>query len=109
MKPKRNNVRFKPPIRKTKPVPITQNEVARVRKLCRQKMTPALAKDVLSWRLSKADQRRLHLLLDKNQESTISPAEHDWLCICVLLGDLVGILMSKARVLLKTRRNKPIA
>jgi hypothetical protein len=81
---------------------VNQDTVLRLRGLSRRKMTPSLAREVLKWRYSKADRQRIDALLDENQEGTISPPSLEWLRTCVLMGDLVGNLWSKARVTLKT-------
>src|SRR5580692_10647585 len=64
-------------------------------------MTPALARHVLKVGFSDADKARMHELAVKNSEGRITPSELEELDIFVNVGDLLGILQSRARIFLK--------
>jgi hypothetical protein len=66
-----------------------------------QALTPALARHILTLAFSDEDKARMHELAVKNQEGRISPAELDELDNYIKVGDLIAILQSKARQLLK--------
>ena len=71
------------------------------------KMTPQVARQVLKLEVSPAVQRRVTALLEKNQEGSITPAEHDWLQSCIMMGDVVDLLKTEAQLaLLKKRKRK---
>jgi hypothetical protein len=65
-------------------------------------LTPELARHVLKLRFSDNDIARMHELAARNQQGELSPAETDELDNFVRVGDLLAILQSKARKLLKS-------
>ncbi len=69
-------------------------------------LTPALARHVLKLRFSEDDNRRMHELAVKNQAEGLSKDESEELDNFVKVGDLLAIVQSKARMLL---RKKPAA
>jgi hypothetical protein len=68
----------------------------------KQGLTPELARHVLALGFSDEDKARMHELAIKNQEGNISAEELRDLDSYVKVADLVAILQSKARKLLKT-------
>jgi hypothetical protein len=68
----------------------------------RQALTPELARHILALGFSDEDKARMHELALKNQEGRISAEELRDLDSYVKVADLVAILQSKARKLLKT-------
>lgn len=67
----------------------------------REDITPELARYFLARGFSADDKARMHELAVKNQEGRISPEELRELDSYVKVGDLLAILQSKARKLLK--------
>jgi hypothetical protein len=65
--------------------------------------TPQLARHVLKIGFSDVDKARMHELARKNSDGTISSIELAELGEFVVVGDLIGILHAKARILLKRR------
>jgi hypothetical protein len=65
-------------------------------------LTPALARHVLKLKFDDADTARMHELAQKNREGQLSDVEREELDSYVKVGDLLAILQSKARKLLKT-------
>jgi len=66
-----------------------------------QRLTPELARHVLRLAFSEEDKARMHELAVKNQESALTPEEVEELDGFIKVGDLLGILQSRARVLLR--------
>lgn len=64
-------------------------------------LSPELARHVLKLRFSDQDMERMHELAARNQNSKLSASESDELDNFVKVGDLLAILQSKARKLLK--------
>jgi hypothetical protein len=64
-------------------------------------LTPALARHVLKVRFSDADTARMRELARRNRDGTLTAAELAELDDFVIVGDLLAILQSKARQLLK--------
>jgi hypothetical protein len=64
-------------------------------------LTPQLARHVLKLAFSEADIARMHELAEKNREGQLTPTEREELDSFVKVGDLLAILQSKARKLLK--------
>lgn len=64
-------------------------------------LSPQLARHVLKLAFSEADMARMHLLAERNQNGKLTPAERAELDNFVKVGDLLAILQSKARKLLK--------
>jgi hypothetical protein len=65
------------------------------------RLSPELARHVLRLSFSEEDKARLHELAVKNQEGRILHQERDELDSYIKVGDLLAILQSKARQLLK--------
>jgi hypothetical protein len=70
----------------------------------RQSLTPELARHILALGFDDEDKARMHELAVKNQEGRISTEELQELDSYIKVGDLVGILQSKARKLLKASK-----
>lgn len=70
-------------------------------------MSPEAARIVLRLGFSDEDRARMHELATKNQESTITPEELQELDGYVKVGDLLAIIQSKARTLLKKLEGNP--
>jgi hypothetical protein len=87
----------------------SRNVVNRVLRIRRRKMTPQVARQILTWHVSNADRQLVGELLEKNQEGTISPAEYEWLRNCMVMGDLVDLLQSEAQLVLKKKRKPQVA
>ncbi len=66
-------------------------------------LTPELARHILTLEFNDDDKARMHELAVKNQEGRISPEELLDLDSYVKVADLVAILQSKARKLLRTK------
>jgi hypothetical protein len=66
-------------------------------------MTPALARHVLKLKFEETDTARMHDLAEKNREGQLTDAEREELDNYVKVGDLLAILQSKARKLLKAQ------
>lgn len=66
-------------------------------------LSPALAKHMLKLRFSERDTQRMHELAAKNREDRLSQDELDELDNFIKIGDLLAILHSKARKLLKQK------
>jgi hypothetical protein len=64
-------------------------------------LTRQLARHIVKLSFSREDLQRMHQLAIKNQEGTLSDAERQLLDNYVNVGDLIAILQSKARKLLK--------
>ncbi len=64
-------------------------------------LSPELARHVLKLQFLDEDKARMHELAVKNQEGKLSPQEQEELDNFVKVGDLVAILQSKARKVLK--------
>jgi hypothetical protein len=69
----------------------------------RQGLTPEMARHILALEFSDDDKARMHELAVKNQEGHISPEELRDLDSYLKVADLLGILQSKARKLLRTK------
>jgi hypothetical protein len=69
----------------------------------RQGLTPELARHVLGLGFGDEDKARMHELAVKNQQGRISPEERDELDSYIKVGDLLAVLQSKARKVLKAR------
>ena len=69
----------------------------------RQALTPELARHILALEFNDEDKARMHELAVKNQEDRISAEELRDLDSYVKVADLVAILQSKARKLLRLR------
>jgi hypothetical protein len=67
-------------------------------------LTPVLARHIVKLGFSEADRERMHDLAVKNQEGRISVEELDELDSYIKVGDLLAILQSRARRLLKESR-----
>jgi hypothetical protein len=70
------------------------------------RMSPALARHVLTLGFGDEDKSRMHELAEKNRDDRITPAERDELLAYVKAGDLLGILKSKARRSLGAKPSK---
>ena len=70
-----------------------------------RRLTPALARHVLKVRFSDEDIKRMHELAAKNQAEKLSREEAEEFDNFVKVGDLLAILQSKARKLLKQKRS----
>jgi hypothetical protein len=66
-------------------------------------LTPELARHILTLEFSDDDKARMHELAVKNQEGRASPKEVQDLDSYVKVADLVAILQSKARKLLRSK------
>jgi hypothetical protein len=64
-------------------------------------LSPVLARHIVKLGFTEEDKCRMHELAVKNQEGRISPEEIDELDSYIKVGDLLAILQSKARKLLK--------
>jgi hypothetical protein len=74
------------------------------------KPTPEVARHMLSVKFSDADVARMHELAARNREGQITPAELDEFDNYLVVGDLLTILHSKARMILKVKpRTRPHA
>ena len=74
---------------------------ARLWETANGELSAVLARHILKLGFPEHDKARMHELVVKNQESRISPAEKEELDSYVKVGDLLAILQSKARKLLK--------
>lgn len=86
-----------------------EDVISRVVRLGRERMSPSAAREILSWRFTNADQRRISHLLEKNQEGEITPTEHEELREYVLLGEFIDILQAKAELATKKRKRRQAA
>jgi hypothetical protein len=66
-------------------------------------LSPVLARQILKLRFPERDVHRMHELAAKNQERRLTDAESEEFDNYVKVGDLVAILQSKARKLLKQK------
>lgn len=64
-------------------------------------LSPELARHVLKLEFSEFDQARMHDLAAKNQAGELTAAECETLDNYVKVGDLIAMVQSKARKLLK--------
>ncbi len=64
-------------------------------------LTPALARHVLRLGFAEADVARMRELAEKNRDGRLTAAEREELDNFVRVGDLLAVLQSKARKLLK--------
>ena len=64
-------------------------------------LSPELARQVLRLGFAERDRARMHVLAAKNQEGTLSAHEREELDNYVQVADLLAILQSKARKLLR--------
>ena len=64
-------------------------------------MTPAIARQILKLGFDDIDRDRIRDLLERNREEGLSPNEQNELTSYVKAGNLLAILQSKARKLLK--------
>ena len=69
-------------------------------------MSPEAARIIVGLAFSAADRARMHELAVRNQESGLSPEDGEELDGYVKAGDLLAILQSKARILLKKVEGK---
>ena len=69
----------------------------------RRSLTPELARHILTLEFGDDDKVRMHELAEKNQEGRISPEELRDLDSYIKVADLLAILQSKARKLLRTK------
>ena len=67
----------------------------------RDRITPALAHELLKLKFLDSDEQRMHELAEKNQDGTISVDEQKELDAHVRVGMLVSILQSRARQVLQ--------
>jgi ribosomal protein S28E/S33 len=70
-----------------------------------ERLTPALARQVLRLGFSEDDQVRMHLLAERNAEGLITRTERSELDGFVRVGDMIAILQSAARRKLKPARS----
>jgi hypothetical protein len=71
-------------------------------------LTPTLARHIVHLGFTPEDQARMHELAVKNQEGRLSETEREVLDNYIKVGDLLAILQSKARkVLKKGKRGTP--
>jgi hypothetical protein len=64
-------------------------------------LTPPVARHVLKLGFGEADKARMHELVERNREGQLTDDEREELDYFVKVGDLLAILQSKARKLLK--------
>jgi hypothetical protein len=64
-------------------------------------LSPRLARQILDLKFSDKERERMHELAAKNQDGSLSRQESEELDNYVKVGDLLAILQSKARRLLK--------
>ncbi len=64
-------------------------------------LTVPVARHILKLQFSEADKTRMHELIERNREGELGDAEREELDNFVKVGDLLAILQSKARKLLK--------
>lgn len=64
-------------------------------------LSPETARKLLQLRFERSHQERVSLLSAKAREGSLTPAEHDELDEYIHVGDLLAILQSKARQVLK--------
>jgi hypothetical protein len=64
-------------------------------------MTPGIARQILKLGFDDVDRNRIRDLLERNREEGLSPQEAKQLDSYVKAGDLLAILQSRARKLLK--------
>ncbi len=69
-----------------------------------KRLTPALARHILSLGFSDADKARVHDLAVRNQDGALTPAEKQELLNFAQAGDLLASWQSKARQALKQRK-----
>jgi hypothetical protein len=81
---------------------------ARLPRIQRRRMTPQVAREILTWHVSTTDRRLVGELLEKNREGTISPSEHEWLRNCIVMGELVDLLQAEAQLVLKKKRKQQV-
>lgn len=68
------------------------------------KMSPSLARYILTLGFGDHDQVRMRDLAERNQEGTLAPGEYEELQGFVKAGHLLALLQSKARQSLKPRQ-----
>jgi hypothetical protein len=66
-----------------------------------------VARFIARLEFSKQDQARMHELAAKNQDGRLTPAELEELDNFVTVGDLLALLQSKARRVLKKNKTSP--
>jgi hypothetical protein len=71
-------------------------------------LSPAAARALLRIQLDPADRQRLHELLVKNREDTLSADERDELDSHLHVGLLIDLLQAKARAALHTSTRRPV-
>ncbi len=76
---------------------------ARLWENCGDGLSPKLAREILKLRFVREDDRRMHELAVKNQQGQLTRREKKELDSYIKVGDLVAILQSKARMLLKAK------
>jgi hypothetical protein len=70
------------------------------------RLSPALARHVLTLGFGDRDKARMHELAERNQDDRLTPDEREELLAYVNAGDLLGILKSKARRSLNLKAGK---
>jgi len=87
--------------------PIPESDVAifaRLLETSSRRLTPALARYLLSLGFLDTDQARMAELAERNQEGSISGQEKEELMSYVKAGHLLAVLQSKARKALKAKQ-----
>jgi hypothetical protein len=69
-------------------------------------LTPEVARYLLSVSFTEEDKARMHELAVKNRAGNISPQELDELDSYIKAGDILAILQSKARLILKKSKRR---
>jgi hypothetical protein len=69
----------------------------------KRELTPALARYVLGLGFAEEDQSRMADLAERNQDSALSPEEHEELMNFVRAGHLLALLHARARKALKNK------
>jgi hypothetical protein len=90
----------------TKPIPASPEPIGtailgQLADLDARSLTPEMARELLKMRFDASHQRRVRDLSDKAREGTLSPSEREDLDEAIRAADLLAILQSKARRVLK--------
>jgi hypothetical protein len=86
--------------------PIADSEIFARAIAANDALPPEIARSVLEWKIPPKDLRKVSKLQEKNNQGTITPAEHRELASYVRVGELLAVLHARARLSLKENRGK---
>jgi hypothetical protein len=89
--------------RTVNPPPAEGAILARLLENGRAKMSPTLARYILTLGFGPEDQTRMADLAERNQDGRLAPAEREELLGYVTAGDLLALLQSKARTAIRSK------